>query len=325
MAASIAELLGIRHPIISAPMGMVAGGRLAAAVSQAGGLGLIGPGYLGADWIEQEFGEADGARVGVGFITWDLARSPERLGAALAFRPAAVMLSFGDASPFVDQIRAAGARLLLQVQSVAAAVAAARLEPDAIIAQGTEAGGHGGGRGLFPLLPAVVDRVAPIPVVAAGGISDGRGIAAALVLGASGVLIGTRFYAAEESLGLPEAKRRLVEGSGDATLRTRVMDIVRRLPWPREFTGRALRNQFTDRWHGKEELLAQVLVEETPRYTRAVETGDLDTAAVWAGEGVDLIGDVVPAATIVARLVAETGATLSRIAVAHAGAAGGAD
>ena len=321
MPAPITELLGIRHPIISAPMGMVAGGKLAAAVSNAGGLGLIGPGYQGADWIEREFRQADGARVGVGFITWDLTRGPERLDAALAFQPAAVMLSFGDASPFADRIRRAGARLLLQVQSLSAAVAAARLEPDAIIAQGTEAGGHGGGRALFPLLPAVVDRVTPIPVVAAGGITDGRGIAAAFALGASGVLVGTRFYAAEESLGLPEAKRRLVAGSGDATLRTRAMDAVRRLPWPVEFTGRVLRNAFTDRWHGNEESLTRMLEEEAPRYARAVETGDFDTAALWAGEGVDLIDDVVPAAEIVARLVAETRATLSSMAGSHAGAA----
>jgi nitronate monooxygenase len=323
MAAVLTDLLGIRQPVISAPMGMIAGGRLAAAVSRAGGLGLLGPGYLGADWIEREFRLAGGARVGVGFITWDLARSPDRLDAALAFRPAAVMLSFGDASPYVRAIRAAGARLLLQVQSVGAAQAAARLAPDVIIAQGTEAGGHGGGRSLFPLLPAVVDRVAPIPVVAAGGISDGRGIAAAFALGAAGVLIGTRFYAAEESLGLPAAKQRIVEGSGDATLRTRVFDIVRRLPWPPEFTGRALRNGFASRWHRSEPALTANLDQETPRYVQAVETGDFDTAAVWAGEGIDLVGDVAPAAAIMARLMAETHDALGRISGIHAGAPGG--
>ena len=313
MQSPLPRLLGIRHPIVSAPMGAVAGGRLAAAVSRAGALGMIGTGYQDAAWIEREWAAADGARIGIGFITWDLARSPDRLAAALALKPAAVMLSFGDAAPFVGPIRRAGARLLLQVQSLEAARRAAELEPDVIIAQGTEAGGHGGARSLLPLLPAVVDAVDPIPVLAAGGIADGRGIAASMALGASGVLIGSRFYAAEESLALPAGRERVIRGSGDATLRTRIFDIVRRLPWPEQFTGRVLRNQFTERWHGDETALDRALDREQPRYTAAVEQGDFDTAAVWAGEGIDLIRDVVPAGEIVRRLVAETDAALARL------------
>ncbi len=309
----VAGRLGIRYPIISAPMGAVAGGRLAAAVSAAGGLGFIGAGYQDAGWIEREFVAAGEAPVGIGFITWDLARSPARLEAALAHRPAAVMLSFGDAAPFVEPIRRRGARLLLQVQSVTAAEAAADLKPDLIVAQGTEAGGHGGSRGLFPLLPAVVDRVAPIPVAAAGGISDGRGIVASFALGAAAVLLGTRFYAAGESLAAAAAKRRVVESGGDATLRTRVFDIVRRLPWPAEFTGRALGNEFTARWHGREAALQSAADEEQRRYAEAVVGEDFDTAAVWAGEGIDLIDQVSPAAEILARLVAETEETLARL------------
>jgi nitronate monooxygenase len=313
MHSPLPRLLGIRHPIVSAPMGAVAGGRLAAAVSRAGALGMIGTGYQDAAWIEREWQAADGARVGIGFITWDLARSPERLAAALALKPAAVMLSFGDAAPFVEPIRRAGARVLLQVQSVEAARRAAELEPDAIVAQGTEAGGHGGARSLLPLLPAVVDAVEPIPVLAAGGIADGRGIAASMALGASGVLIGSRFYAAEESLALPAGRERVVRGSGDATLRTRVFDVVRRLPWPEQFTGRVLRNRFTDRWHGDEAALDRAVDREQPRYAEAVERGDFETAAVWAGEGIDLIREVAPAGEIVRRLVAETEAALARL------------
>jgi nitronate monooxygenase len=294
-------------------MGGVAGGRLAAAVSRAGGLGMIGTGYQDAAWIDREFRAAEGARIGIGFITWDLAGGPERLDAALAWRPAAVMLSFGDAAPFVEPIRRSGARLLLQVQSLEAGRQAAMLAPDAIVAQGTEAGGHGGGRSLMPLLPAVVDAVQPIPVLAAGGIADGRGVAASLALGAAGVLIGSRFYAAEESLAAPAGRERLIRGSGDATLRTRVFDIVRRLPWPAEFTGRVLRNQFTERWHRDERGLREAVDREQPRYAAAVEQGDFDTAAVWAGEGIDLIRDVTPAGEIVRRLVAETDAALARL------------
>ncbi|HYC33590.1 MAG TPA: nitronate monooxygenase [Gemmatimonadales bacterium] len=308
MPPAITGLFGIRHPIVLAPMGGVAGGRLAAAVSAAGGLGMIGTGYNDGAWIERQFDAAEGARVGIGFITWDLARSPDRLVTALTRAPAAVMLSFGDARPFLEPIRASGARVMLQVQTLEGAVEAAALGPDVIVAQGHEAGGHGGGRGLLPLLPAVVDRVAPIPVLAAGGIADGRGIVACQALGAAGVLVGTRFYAAEESLAAPAAKARAVAETGDHTVRTRVFDIVRRLPWPAHWTGRALRNGFTDRWHGEEKALGAVLDREQPRYAAAAEAGEFDTAAVWAGEGLDLVRDVAPAGMIVERFVREASA-----------------
>lgn len=299
---------GLRCPIVSAPMGAVAGGRLAAAVSRTGGLGLIGPGYFGADWIDAELAAAAGERVGIGFIAWDLARDPARLDVALAHRPVAVMLSFGDPEPFIPAIRRAGALVIVQVQTLAAARQAAALGADLIVAQGTEAGGHGGERALFPLLPAVVDAVAPLPVLAAGGIADGRGLLAALALGAQGVLIGTRLAAAEEALGSEAAKARLVRSSGDATVRTRVFDIVRDLPWPPGFTGRAVRNAFTARWHGREAALADALPEERRRYAAAAATGDLDTALLWAGEGLDLVRDVRPAAAIIADMLAEAAA-----------------
>ena len=207
---ALTDLFGIRHPILLAPMGGVAGGALAAAVSRAGGLGLLGPGYHDEAWIEREFAAADGLPVGIGFITWHLARHPDRLRAALAHKPVAVMLSFGDPAPFVPSIQAAGAKLVLQVQTLADARAAAALGADVVIAQGAEAGGHGAKRATLPFVPAVVDAIAPTPVAAAGGIADGRGMAAALVLGAAGVLVGTRFYACNEALGHPAAKARLV-------------------------------------------------------------------------------------------------------------------
>jgi nitronate monooxygenase len=309
----LTKRFGLRYPILSAPMGAVAGGRLAAAVSRAGGLGLIGPGYLGADWVDAQFQAAEGARVGIGFITWDLQRTPRRLEAALAHRPAAVMLSFGDPEPLLPAIRRAGALVILQVQTLEAATRAATLGADLIVAQGTEAGGHGGSRALFPFVPAVVDAVAPIPVVAAGGIADGRGLVAAMSLGAQGVLVGTRFYAAEEALGLSSAKTQLVNAGGDATVRTRVFDIVRGLPWPNEFTGRAVRNAFTERWHGHEAQLHAALPDEQRRYKEAASGGDWATAVLWAGEGLDLVDAVLPAAAIVERLMLESEAVLRRL------------
>jgi nitronate monooxygenase len=307
----LTRLLSIEHPILLAPMGAVAGGRLAAAVTRAGGLGMLGPGYADAAWIEREFDAAKTERVGIGFIAWDLARDPRRLDAALERGPAAVMLSFGDPSPFVHAIRRSDAKLLVQVQTVQAALEAARLGVDVVVAQGTEAGGHGAARSLFSLLPAVVDAVQPIPVVAAGGICDGRGLAAALALGACGVLAGTRFYATDESLAPVEAKARVVQGAGDRTVRTRVFDIARRIDWPAPFTGRALENAFTRRWHGREsELAAETGAFD--RYAAASQARDFDTAVVWAGEGVDLVRNVVPASRVVHDFIVEAGASIAR-------------
>lgn len=312
LATPLTRLLGIEQPILLAPMGAVAGGRLAAAVTRAGGLGFLGPGYADSSWIEREFDAAQGERVGIGFITWHLAEDPTRLDAALARKPAVVLLSFGDASPFAPAIRRAGARLAMQVQTVRAAVEAKRLGADFIVAQGTEAGGHGASRSLFALLPAVVDAVHPTPVVAAGGIADGRGLAAALALGGCGALVGTRFYATEESLAPAAAKQRVVEGHGDETLRTRVFDIVRRIDWPSPFTGRALRNDFTGRWHGRETQLGEE-TREVDRYASAASNGDFDTAVVWAGEAVDLVNEILPAERVVNDLATEARASLARV------------
>ena len=193
-----------------------------------------------------------------------------------------------------------------------AAKEAAQIGADVVIAQGTEAGGHGADRSLFALLPAVVDAVSPIPVVAAGGVADGRGLAAALVMGACGVLVGTRFYATQEALGHSHAKTLLVRSSGDATLRTRVFDIVRRIDWPEPFTGRALQNEFTRAWSGREEELAR-RPDEVDRYAQAARAGDFDTAVLWAGEGVDLIHEIVPARKIVEDMVSEAEASLDRV------------
>src|SRR5918912_1225122 len=139
----VTQALQIEHPVLLAPMDLVASGKLASAVSQAGGLGLIGGGYGDAEWLEQEFTAAGNARVGCGFITWSLAKKPDLLDLVLRHRPTAVMLSFGDPSAFAAKIKDAGAKLLCQVQSLAQAKAAATTGADILVAQGTEAGGHG--------------------------------------------------------------------------------------------------------------------------------------------------------------------------------------
>jgi nitronate monooxygenase len=156
----------------------------------------------------------------------------------------------------------------------------------------------------------VVDAAKPTPVLAAGGIVEGRGLAAALMLGAEGVLMGTRFYAATEASGHERAKERIVAAGGGNTQRTRVFDLVRGHEWPEAYTGRALRNTFLERWDGREEDLAAALDAELPAFQTAEREGNVDTAMVWAGEAVDLISDILPAAELVARIGAEAEACL---------------
>ncbi len=318
LKTALTEALGITHPIVSAPMATVAGGALAAAVTEAGGLGLIGGGYGDRDWIERELRAAGNARVGIGFITWRLADRPELFDMALERAPAAVFLSFGDPAPFAARAKEAGVPVICQVQTLEHARSAARAGADVVVAQGTEAGGHGGARTTMTLAPAVVDAVAPLPVVAAGGISDGRGLAAALTLGAAGVLIGTRFFATREALGHGNAKARLVSAGGDDTVRTDVFDIARELPWPEPYRIRAVRNRFFDRWNGAEDALREEIADTTDSpvdaFHAALRSGDTEESLVAGGQGIDLVRAVEPAGELVARIAADAERTLATCA-----------
>jgi nitronate monooxygenase len=307
---ALTRLLGIEHPILLAPMGSAAGGKLAAAVTNAGGLGMVGSGYANAATVRKELTEAGNTRVGIGFITWALDKNPAALDVALDARPAAVMLSFSDPSPYADKIKQAKCLMICQVQTLAQAREAAAAGADVIIAQGRDAGGHSGTtRGTMGLVPAVVDAVAPIPVVAAGGIADGRGLAAALALGASGVSMGTRFTACRESLWNNAMKQATLSAGGDDTAQTRVFDIVRGALWPAIYPGRALRNAFSQQWHGREDELASDQAAQEQSYL-GTDENDFSTRVVWAGEGVDLVKDIPTAAEIIERTVAEAARTM---------------
>ncbi len=318
LKTALTEALDITHPIVSAPMAAVAGGALAAAVTRAGGLGLIGGGYGDRNWIERELRAAGNARVGIGFITWRLADRPELLDMALERAPAAVFLSFGDPAPFAARAREAGVPVICQVQTLKHARSAARAGADVVVAQGAEAGGHGGARTTMTLTPAVVDAVAPLPVIAAGGISDGRGLAAALALGAAGVLIGTRFFATREALGHENTKARLVSAGGDDTVRTNVFDIARELPWPEPYRIRAVRNRFFDRWNGAEDALRKEIADATASpadaFQAAQRFGDTEEGLVAGGQGLDLVRAVEPAGELVARIAADAERTLAACA-----------
>jgi len=316
LSTRFSRALNLRYPIVSAPMAFAGGGALAAAVTRAGGLGLIGGGYGDPSWLEAQFDPADDQRVGVGFITWSLRKSPSLLTDVLERKPAAVMLSFGDPRPFVDDIRRAGAILICQCQDMAHVQDALDAGADVVVAQGAEAGGHGALRGTFSFVPEAADYLAghspDTLLLAAGGIADGRGLAAALMLGADGVLVGTRFWASSEALVKQAHHQAIIESNGDDTLRTTVADIARQIAWPRGFTARIRRNVFTDRWHGREEALERNIAVEGPRYRRAFSEGDPDNTGVWFGEAAGLIHAIEPAGAIVERMGAEAVVQLAR-------------
>jgi nitronate monooxygenase len=306
----LTRLLNIQHPILLAPMGSAAGGKLAAAVTHAGGLGILGSGYANETAVRHQLGKAGNARVGVGFILWALDRNPAALDVALDARPAAIMLSFGDPTPYTKRIKAVGSKIICQVQTLEQAKQAAEAGADVIIAQGRDAGGHSGmTRGTIGLVPAIVDAVASIPVVAAGGIADGRGLAAALSLGAAGVLMGTRFTATRESLWDQAMKEKAVASGGDQTEQTRVFDIVRAAPWPSIYPGRALRNDFVEQWHGKEQSLEAQQKQVEAAYL-ATSANDFGQRAVWAGEGIDLVSDIPLAHDVIERIIDQAAAVL---------------
>ncbi len=282
--------LGIQHPILLAPMDVIAGARLTSAISAAGGFGILGGGYGDKAWLEQETAKLANISdpFGIGFITWSLAKRPELLEIALGARPRAIMLSFGDPKPFAPRVKASGALLICQVQDEAMARQALDAGADILIAQGTEAGGHGASRTTIDIVPAIVDLAAGrVPVAAAGGIGDGRGLAAMMMLGASGVLLGTRFYASQECDGAEEAKRRICAASSGNS------------------------NDHARRWMGREVELMQNVQTVAAEYAAARAAGNFDIAAVIAGEAVGLIHDIPPAAEIVDRIVTEADQILS--------------
>jgi nitronate monooxygenase len=312
----LTERLGIEHPIISAPMAFAAGGALAAAVSDAGGLGLIGGGYGNAEWLESQFAAAGNRPVGCGFITWSMARQPALLEQALSHAPRALMLSFGDPRPFASAVKEAGARLICQCQTLVHVAQAVEAGADIVVVQGTEAGGHGSRRATFTLVPEAADYLAQhapeTMLVAAGGIADGRGLAAALMLGADGVLVGSRFWASREALVPPSFHAAAIAAGGDGTVRQSAVDIVRGYDWPPEFDARVLRNAFTERWHGHEVDLRAAIDNVAGEYAADAARGDAQKAGIFIGEAAGLIHDTPAAGEIVQRLVIETIALLER-------------
>ena len=230
---------------------------------------------------------------------------------ALELAPSAVMLSFGDPRALAEVVRGSVATLIVQVSDLDEARQALDVGADVLVAQGAEAGGHSGPRSTLPFVPVVVDLAAPTPVLAAGGIADGRGVAASLALGAAGALLGTRFQASLEALVAPDVVAAILAGRGDQTEPSRVLDIARGAPWPDRYPARTLRNAFLDEWRGREHELEGD--EDAKRAWRdAAAEGDLGVLPVWASEAIDLITERSSATELVATLVADAEAALAR-------------
>ncbi len=313
ISTRLTERLGIRHPIVCAPMAYVTGGALAAAVSRAGGLGIVAGGYAGTVGgepdLETELARAKSGKFGVGFIAWALARAPKMLTKTLQHSPLCVFLSFGDPRPFAGEIRDAGATLICQVQFMSQIDMALEAGAAAVVVQGTEAGGHGANRSTFPFVPEAADylkqRSPRTLLIAAGGIADGRGLAAALMLGADGVVVGTRLWASAEALTPKAHTDKAIGVSGDSTIRTKALDALRGVPWPREYSFRFLKNKLTDEWADREAEAFRVFGTLSAKYAQARAQNDLDTAAVVCGEAAGLLKDRPPAESIVKSMAAQ--------------------
>lgn len=325
----LCAMLGIEFPIVQAGMGYVARGALAAAVSQAGGLGVIGAASLGAKDLRNEIRivrDSTDRPFGVDILFATIGR-PERNQAEARFTAETQALvdvcfeenvpvlasGLGDPGPIVPQAHAAGMKVLALVGNTKNAVRVTRSKVDAVVAQGYDGGGHTGQVGTLTLLPAVIDAV-DVPVLAAGGIGDGRGLAAALALGAVGVWMGTRFIATPEAWGHDNYKQRIVEIDDEGTIRTRC------------FSGkpcRVIRNDTTQAWESPE--LAKTIqafplqfgvvgkwLGKDP-YLAGRRDGETDVGALAAGQSSVLVHDIRPAGEVLRRIVEEASEALEKL------------
>lgn len=292
----------LRYPIIGAPMAFVGRGRLAYAISQAGGLGMVGIGSTeSVDFLLQEAAIARGTdqtRFGIGMHAWAIDKRPDLLDAAIEARPFLLSVSFGAAAPYVERLHQRGILLATQVNTRVDAVQAARDGVDLIVVQGAEAGGHVTGQvNTLPLLQAVLDAV-QVPVLVAGGIASPRGVAAALAAGAEGVWVGTAFLASPENEHTEQARARIVQAQETDTVLTRAFDVAQGLAWPQQYPGRALRNRFTDQWHSSIEMLSEVK-DARQQLADAIAAKNYDLAFIYAGEAVGLVNKQQPAAEVI--------------------------
>jgi len=312
----VCDVLQIEHPIALGGMGSIQAPALVAAVSSAGGLGAMGCHYLNPEQIRAgtaAIRERTNKSFALNFLIFDI--NEEAFAAALALHPPAIAFAWPrrdqDVKPYIARAHAAGSKVTFMASAVPDAVRAAEGGADVIIAQGTEGGGHVGWQTTLTLVPMVVDAVAPVPVLAAGGIADGRGLAAALALGADGVLLGTRFLASEESPLHPNFKQAILDSDGHDTLLSEIPDLAAGIVWPGAMS-RSRRNRFIARWAGREWALRQGRADAHAALQAARRNGDAEEAVLSMGQDAGLIHDILPAGEIVTRIARQAEQILSK-------------
>ena len=310
----ICALLGIEHPIVLGGMGNATSPELVAAVSTAGGLGVLGATRQNPEELARDAAAIRAATTrpfGLNLLLF--MERPGQYDALLAARPKVISTAWAaleqDLGGYVARAHAVGALAMHMISTVAEAKAAARAGMDIIVAQGTEGGGHIGLMGTMPLVPMVVSAVAPIPVLAAGGVADGRGLAAALALGADGVLLGTRFLATDESPIAKGFKQAILDSDGHDTLVTDIPDVASGNTWPGAYV-RVRRNRFIEEWMGRDNELRRRRVEVSAQLREAAQAGDPDRGAVMIGQTAGLIDRIEPAADLVRQISRDAEAIL---------------
>jgi len=312
----VCDVLNIEHPIALGGMGSVYAPPLVAAVSNAGGLGTLGCGFMSGDEVRAGTAAVRAQTnkpFGLNFLIFN--SNEDAFDAALALRPAVIAFAWPrrdqDVKPYIARAHDAGSKVTFMAGGVPEATRAAEGGADVIVAQGTEGGGHVSWQTTMALVPMVVDAVAPIPVLAAGGIADGRGLAAALALGADGVLLGTRFLASEESPLHPNFKQAILDSDGHDTQLSEIPDLASGIVWPGAMS-RSRRNAFVARWAGREWAIRQRRAEVHAALLAARKNGDVEEAHLPMGQDAGLIYDLPPAGEIVTRIAKEAEQILTK-------------
>jgi enoyl-[acyl-carrier protein] reductase II len=310
------RLFDIDAPILQAAIWPATSPELVAAVSNAGGLGSLGTIFEAADAVRtniRRIRELTDAPFAVNHVVPQL--DEEAFEATLEEQPAAVSLALGDPGALVERIHSAGLKVIHQVHTVVQAREAAERGVDLLIAQGDEAGGQGmpAGVGVMALLPQVVDAVAPLPVLAAGGVADGRGLAAALILGAAGANVGTRFLASQEAAADAEWKRRIVEIESEDAVRFQAWSsIMPPRPGGYDVVPRVIKTDFVAEWSGRPDAARASADDLRGQILATIREGRPHELTPFAGQTAGLVRDVRPAADIVHGMVAEAESALAR-------------
>ena len=305
----ICDLLGIPHPIVLGGMGNATTAPLVAAVSNAGGFGTLGTSAFDATTLDREIAaihERTDKPFGINHLLFQIQEN--MFAVTLRARPALIAFAWArkdqNLRDYFQRAHDAGCKVMHMAGEVSEALRAAEAGADVLVAQGTEAGGHVGWMASLPLVPMMVRAVAPLPVLCAGGIADGRGLAGALALGAEGVLLGTRFLATHESPLHPNFKQAIVDSDGHDTVLTEIPDLAGQRVWPGAMS-RAKRNQFIERWAGQEWAIRQNANEIGKDLAKARVAGDIANASLSYGQDAGLIDSIKSVKEVVQDIIAE--------------------